>query len=81
MAGKRQLLLRGEDAHAHAFGLLRPLRTALDKRVSDKLNSRAMACIRSVDNPTESITTASGLPSSAVPVKTSTMKYSSSGIA
>ena len=42
--------------------------------VSERLNSRAMACIRSVVRPHVFITTASGLPASGSLVKTSTTK-------
>ena len=79
MASKREFFLRSENAHPHAISLFYSWDRRWTKVVSDKLNSRAMACIRSVSYPMESITTASGLPASAMPVKTSTTKYSNSG--
>ena len=41
------------------------------KTVSERLNSRAIACIRSSSSPSQSRTTASGLPASGSSVKTS----------
>jgi hypothetical protein len=43
------------------------------KTVSDRLNSRAIACIRPVDSPPASITTARGLPPKRSSVKTSSV--------
>ena len=48
-------------------------RGAEQKTVSDKLNSRAIFCIAASSRPSESSTTASGLPASLVSVKTSRM--------
>jgi transcription antitermination factor NusA-like protein len=42
--------------------------------VSERLNSAAIACMRASSSPTESSTTASGLPASGVSVNTSTVK-------
>jgi hypothetical protein len=43
------------------------------KTVSDRLNSRAIACIAAVSSPSESSTTASGLPAFRFVVKTSSV--------
>jgi hypothetical protein len=74
MAGKGQLLLGGEDAHPHALGLLHRCRPALDKR-----GFREVELARNRLHPLGReaavfITTASGLPASALSVKTSTTK-------
>ena len=43
--------------------------------VSDRFISLATRCILSGDSPPASVNTASGLPSSGVPVNTSTIRY------
>src|SRR5260370_22355251 len=48
-------------------------RGGMTKTVSDRLNSRAIACMRASSSPVESSTTASGLPASATSVNTSSV--------
>ena len=70
---KGKFLLRREDAHPHTFTFFCLGIATLNERGLRKLNSRAMACMRSVLSPTVSNTTASPLPLRAVSVKTSTI--------
>src|SRR5579883_159676 len=48
-------------------------RGAKTKTVSERLNSRAIACMRLSSSPSQSSTTASGLPASAASAKTSSV--------
>ena len=70
VAGERQLGLRRENAD------LRGVRGSLGGStnvVSARLNSAAIACMRSVERPSALVTTASGLPPNCRSVKTSTV--------
>ncbi len=71
---QRQLFLRGEDAHAHALGLLHTRCSALDERGLGKIELARDRLHLSVVKPHVFITTASGLPASGSSVKTSTTK-------
>ena len=69
----RRTAIRAPGVKMRRRAVLTGLRGSMTKTVSARLNSRAIACMRAGSSPSLSSTTASGLPASAVSVKTSSV--------